>query len=202
MKTKNKIKRSCSLRDLKEIKKLAKSTSLENIKTEEIENIPNETNVDSEIDKQDETTKTAKINTFQDIDINKINKIMCIPDKCKLMQKALDLGLHMKNIVECLLEGDYLDEEKFFEKLIESVVKSSDGLKGNNKEESYDLFETVSIQEGNLNENSDENKSQLNAQKQKNSSKLNSNLRPIVVDGIDVATRYCLIINNLFYLLF
>jgi DNA-binding transcriptional MerR regulator len=125
------------------------------------------------------------------VDIHKINKIMCDLEKCKLMQKALDLGLSIKNIVECLIECDYLDEEKFFEKLIESVVKSTDGQKGNNKDESYDMIDTFA-QEGNPAENREENvinKSQLGVQKHKNAIKLNSNLRPIIVDGIDVATR-------------
>jgi hypothetical protein len=187
---KTKIKRSRSLHDLKEISKLAKSSSLENFKTEEIETKPINNKKHLGNDKE-ELLISVYTKTFQDVDIHKINKIMCDLEKCKLMQKALDLGLSIKNIVECLIECDYLDEEKFFEKLIESVVKSTDGQKGNNKDESYDMIDTFA-QEGNPAENREENvinKSQLGVQKHKNAIKLNSNLRPIIVDGIDVATR-------------
>jgi len=187
---KTKIKRSRSLHDLKEISKLAKSSSLENFKTEEIETKPINNKKHLGNDKE-ELLISVNTKTFQDVDIHKINKIMCDLEKCKLMQKALDLGLSIKNIVECLIECDYLDEEKFFEKLIESVVKSTDGQKGNNKDESYDMIDTFA-QEGNPAENREENvinKSQLGVQKHKNAIKLNSNLRPIIVDGIDVATR-------------
>jgi hypothetical protein len=188
--TKTKIKRSCSLHDLKEISKLVKSSSLENFKTEEMETKPINNKKHLWNDKEEELLISVNSKTFQDVDIHKINKIMCDLEKCKLMQKALDLGLSIKNIVECLIECDYLDEEKFFEKLIESVVKSTDGQKGNNKDESYDLIDTFA-QEGNPTENKEyrTNKSQLGVQKQKNANKLNSNLRPIIVDGIDVATR-------------
>ena len=188
---KSKLKRSCSLQDFndEEANKLVKVGSLENIKTDEIESTPTDTQECMDgMNKEEESVKSVKTKTLHDVDINKINKIICNPEKCKLMQKALDLGLNIKSIVECLLETDYSDEEKFFEKLIESVVKSSEGQKGHNKDDS-DLIETFVGQEGNPTENSEENKSQLDIQKQKKSSKLNSNLRPIIVDGIDVATR-------------
>ena len=184
-----KIKRSCSLHDLKENNKLAKSNSLENI-IGVIKNKSVETKSFLNADKGKINQHKAK--TFHDLDTTKLNRIIYNPEKCKLMQKGLDLGLNIKNIVECLVDCDYSDEEKFFEKLIESVVKSSDTQKSNNKEESYDFIESFSIQENSSNNDTNEEfipKAQTEIQKQKKSTKLNSNLRPVIIDGMDVATR-------------
>jgi hypothetical protein len=176
-----KIKRSCSLNDVKEISKLVKSSSFENSNTEELE-----VNLIQSSEIADESVKSVK--TFQDVDLQKINEIMSNPQKCKLMQTALDLGLNIKEIFECLLEDSYLNEEKFFEKLIESAVKSNDGQKGTNN--NNNLIETLTIQEGDENENSEETEfTQLSDDKQKIVSKLNSNLRPIIIDGLDVAKK-------------
>ena len=177
-----KIKRSCSLNDVKEISKLVKSSSFENSNTEELE-----VKLIQSSEIADESVKSVK--TFQDVDLQKINEIMSNPQKCKLMQTALDLGLNIKEIFECLLEDSYLNEEKFFEKLIESAVKSNDGQKGTNNNNN-NLIETLTIQEGDENENSEETEfTQLSDDKQKIVSKLNSNLRPIIIDGLDVAKK-------------
>ena len=184
----NNKKRSCSLNDLLiERSKLKKTQSFESIKFES--EIVNES--------------IRKIKYFKQKSIhspkNELNKLLADPEKFKLIQKGLELGLKVENIITCFKKVDTLDEEKFFEALIDISIKadckSNDSQKDNF--ENDDLTNSYVTKDEN-NENSAETKlkNQLEIQKQKKSAKTiqSSNLRPIIIDGNDVATKYYIIL--------